>query len=405
MTLISDEGKPASPVDGWGDIVKNSVVYVNISDARQCVIFNSETGVLYKNLDISILNHVFPLKNDLIAFKQERVTLAKFVYDPHTNNIVQTRPNGEIWVNLYDPPAWKKDHYFFNKPLPPRQSKPSDLFIRYLNHLCDGDAASISYVIDWLHVALTSRNYTILTAIGEEGIGKGVLGKIMESLVGVGNFSRVRDSVFKERFNAPLKDKQIVYVDEVCIKTVEEANRIKDVVNDKVEIERKGVDAELKDNYASFYLSSNEMDAVKISGSDRRFSIVQLTDKSLLTSFTTEEIRELISDKEVAHLASYLLGHTVTNDMMRPFKSARYEEVKEAGLAEWELWLLDEWYPSKLVGDEVEITTVKEQIAINFPYMKQSPGRERLKKFIAKYPNKFRFYQKFPSGKRYVKIL
>ncbi|MBK7962484.1 MAG: hypothetical protein IPK04_15625 [Bdellovibrionales bacterium] len=88
--------------------------------------------------------------------------------------------------------------------------------------------------------SLQNRNLTILTAIGEEGIGKGILGEIMEDLHGKQNFIKVRDTVFKEKFNAPFENKTLVYVDEIKITTREALDRIKDVVNWQIEIEKRG---------------------------------------------------------------------------------------------------------------------------------------------------------------------
>src|SRR6185437_15064174 len=114
---------------------------------------------------------------------------------------------------------------------------------------------------------------TLLCTIGAQGIGKGVFGSILEALHGEANAVKVRDQVFKGQFNAPLANKTLVYVDEIALTTKEAHDRIKDVVNQKVEIESKGKDPVQLKNYASFYLSSNSFDAIKLEAGDRRYSI------------------------------------------------------------------------------------------------------------------------------------
>lgn len=370
---------------GWKQIVLNSELFINIKDPSEVCLTNLSTGYIERNISEIGIKKLLT-REETASFYHMSVRVAQFIYDPHASGPLTKSIEGGEQLNLYQPPAWKKDSYFKHTELPPAPSALPSLYERYFTHLTAGDAGSMTYLLDWLSNSLRGRNFTILTAIGEPGIGKGVLGEIMSGLVGQSNFSRVRDSIFKKQFNGPLRFKQIIYVDEVAITTNEEADRVKDVVNERLEIERKGKDAEETDNHASFYLTSNRMDAVKIESSDRRFSIIQLTDTPLLKVFPARDIQELSKPANLQELALYLNSRTITSNLMKPFRSERFDDVLEAGLSEWELYLAESFFPSKEVGSEIPMTMISDDLKANFPYMKRAPGRHKLEGFARKYP-------------------
>lgn len=370
---------------GWKTIVLNSELFINIKDPTEVCLTNLSTGYIEKNISEIGIKKLLS-KAELASFNEQNVRVAQFVYDPHAKGPISLSAKGGELFNLYQPPQWKQDSYFKHIELPPAPSALPSLYERYFTHLTAGDSGSMEYLLDWLANAIRGRNFTILTAIGEPGIGKGVLGEIMSGLVGYDNFARVRDTVFKKQFNAPLRNKQIVYVDEVAITSNEEADRIKDVVNDRLEIERKGKDAEEVNNHASFYLTSNRMDAIKIESSDRRFSIIQLTDTPLLRVFPKPDVSALTKAGNIQELALYLSSRTITNDLMKPFRSERFADVLEAGLSEWELYLAESFFPAKEVGSEIPMTVISDDLKASFPYMKRAPGRHKLEGFARKYP-------------------
>ena len=388
---------------GWKKIIRQAYVFTNVHEQSESCLVDIQRGYLNPKFDFAALRLVFDDKRELASYCAERVKLAEFVYNPLATGTFSVNSSGGEQLNLYQPPKWKHASYFTNAQLPQSPSAAPVLIDRYLNHLCNGDLPSKEYILDWLCTALKGRNYTILTAIGKPGIGKGRLGDIMGKLVGDSNFTKVRDSVFKAKFNAPLKNKQIVYVDEVAIKNTEEANRIKDVVNQFMEIERKGVDAEHVENHASFYLTSNQMDAVKIDAGDRRFSIIQLTDASLLTQFSPAQIEELSSDSVIAELALFLLARKPAHNMFFPFRSQRFDEVKEAGLSEWELWLIEEFFANQAIGTVTTLEQIKVRLRENFPYFKQPPGRLKIQDLVEKYPKILLFGKK--AGIRSVEVV
>jgi hypothetical protein len=169
--------------------------------------------------------------------------------------------------------------------------------------------------------------------------------------------------MFKGKFNSQIMNKRLVYCDEISIRNKEDEDKLKLVVNDFIEVERKGIDAEEISNYANFYISSNNLDAIKLSGDDRRFSIINLTDIKLIEIFNDKEIKELLEQKNIDKLAQVLYYRKVDKEgMKKVFISERTRLVRESALKEWEDWFLTEYcvdnagrsIKQKTVSDDVE---------------------------------------------------
>lgn len=382
--------EPLLPVNGSQalvDFVRRATAFQNMADPSETSVIDLSNG---DTMDISpiVIEQVLG-RAEFANYKRTNIRHAAFEYNPRSGAPTRANALGIEVFNTYQPPEWLKAAYYSrNKPTLVPQI-PS-LYEGFFRHLTGNHAESYQYLLDWLATSMTGRNLTLLTAIGEQGVGKGTLGQILESLHGRTNFAKVRDQIFKAHFNGPLANKTLVYVDEADLKTKEAQDRMKDVVNPFIEIERKGFDAITVQNWASFYLSSNSMDAVRIEAGDRRFSIIQLTDEKLIATPFRDRVEELTAPESVAELAGYLLGHQVTNDMMRPFRSARYEQVKEASLFEWEEFVLYEW----AIGATGRVPLKKVQDALVMGCgLRAAPGRAKLEQLAKRYPERLRFHR------------
>lgn len=348
------------------------------------------TGLLYVKNE----GYVLPileesLRNMLGAdglkyYRASNYKYCKFVYSPYRLEPLFTDERGILTYNTYQPPQWQHRLFFFGEPLAPPPKEPPKIYQEFFAHLCNGEQDSIEYTYDWLATAIRGRNLTMLVAIGDEGGGKGVFGRIMQKLFGA-NYVRVRDTVLKNKFNKPLQNKRMVYFDEVTLTTDEHHNALKNLVNDEIEIEAKGVDEKSIVNFASFFISSNNLHAIKPSSSDRRFSIIQITDNKLwgAPNKLIERIdSEILNDENIDAFARWLNARQFERNMLMPFRSKRFEDVKEASLNEWEYYIVFEW-TSKKVNKFVPINQIQDDLrhhtAIN-------PGRVKLSQLTKKYP-------------------
>jgi hypothetical protein len=348
---------------------------------------------------LSNLTMLFDPKFDI----RSRVKQCTFVYDPFKLEQIYEPTYGSVYYNTYQPPNWQSDA-FYNKVKIPITEKLPEIYSKFLDHLLDNDSESKGYVLDWLANAIQDRNYCILTTIGSQGIGKGVLGDVMRMLVGDNNYSKTGNRLLEGKFNSQIKNKRIVYCDEVSIKTHREEEKLKDLINSIVEVELKGKDAELTTNFASFYFSSNSIDAIKLYADDRRFSIVNLTSKKLSEIMSKDEIGRLLDPESIAELGRYLFCRPIdSSKMLTVFKSARTEEVRSASLAMWHDWFLDE-YAMDHKGKVVKLQDAGDAVEDKFG-SKIRPGRPAFMDLQSRFPNKYKVAKKTLEGKQVWCIL
>ena len=331
---------------------------------------------------------------------------AQFTYNPMEATRLY-RQGLDWFYNTYQPPTWYENVFYSkgNIEVSKREELPL-LYKQFFLHLVKDHEDSYLYVLSWLSNAMKYRNYCVLTAIGNQGIGKGVLGEIMRLLIGEKNFHTSDTRLITKDFNKQFKNKRIVFCDEIQILKIEHVNKFKALINDMIEIEGKGENAVEVKNYASIYIASNNFDSIRLTDDDRRFSIIELTDQKLIHYMSTEQISSLIEPKNIKELAEYLWHLVIDQDIMKtPFKSSRTEEVRLAGLKDWEEWLFDD-YAVDNAGETVELKKVSESVESEFG-SKFKPSRRALKKLQEVYPKKFTLvYKTMETGKRawYVKF-
>lgn len=324
----------------------------------------------------------------------DKTYMAEFIYNPFMLKKLYKEDN--FWkFNTYNAPFWLMDHYYYGREI--GKCDMPDCYEKFLIHLTDGDKESYSYILDWLSTMLRSRNYCILSTIGNQGIGKGVLGAIMESMVGKDNYSLTDNRLIKKEFNAQIKDKRLVYIDELKVQNSTEENRLKLLINDTVEVEAKGLDSVNVTNYSSIYVSSNDFDAIRLRGDDRRFSIVKLTDNKLIDIMTQVEIEHLLEDSNVGKFARYLWHRTISRRMNQVFTSDRTAEVRESSLKGWEEWFIEDYW-HKNEGD-ILMTEVSDEIE-NIFGSRTRPSRKAFGKLRELYPEKFGIIRKEVNEQR-----
>lgn len=383
------------------EIILRSHLIVNAEDVEITRVVELDSGRTH-NIHQAVIRKILN-KDEGDDFMKKRQIIAHYTYNPQRSGQLTCSDETGIHIfNEYVPPEWKREWFYRGADIK-AQTIPQ-IYDDFFNHLTGGHVESKTFLLDWIATSIRARNYTILTAIGEQGIGKGVLGHILETMHGVSNYAKVRDDVFKNRFNSRLANKTLIYVDEADLRTKESQDRIKDTVNNTFEVEQKGKDARSCENYGSYYLSSNSYDAIRIEASDRRFSIIQLTDTPLKDTPLINIVDDLMDVKNVNELAAALWHHKVTSDMLRPFRSGRADEVMEAGLTDWEAYVVFDWCDLN-AGHTIDIKTLQQDIvaACN---LRCAPGRRKLAELAKKYPNVLKVCQpEYGESTRMVKVM
>ena len=207
----------------------------------------------------------------------------------------------------------------------------------------------------------------------------------MRRLFGERNYFTGSDKMFKSNFNAQIENKRLVYCDEFMIQEREDEDRLKLIVNDFIEIEKKGIDTKMQKNYANFYMSSNNIDSIRLSGDDRRFSMVMLTEKKF--DWKQADIEALLSDENIKLFAQFLWNLEIDSSEMRSvFRSEKTEEVRSSSLKAWEEYFVFE-YCVKNSNKKILLSDASDELENEFNI---KIGRSRFIKLSTIYPKVFK---------------
>lgn len=340
-----------------------------------------------KKLEFIDSSRLVKIISPKLDWNHKRYT-CKFDYNPYKPFKLK-KIDGQWVFNLYNPPPWKEAHFYSKGriAIEPIDELP-EIYDRFFTHLVAGDAPSFEYLINWMANMEQARNYCILCTIGTKGIGKGVLGEIMRKLVGEQNYQLTDNRIINKDFNGQLLNKRLAYLNEVKVVNDQQANKLKSLIDDFIEVEKKGVDAKTVQNHCSIYFSSNQLDSIPITSDNRRFSILELTDVQLPKVMSGAEIKSLTSDENIDKLARYLYGRKVNeDDMLKVFVSERTQTIIEFGLDVWQDEFRQEYLPN-MRGQTKTVREVSEDIK-ELCDLSRGPGRKKLQLLAAKFANEF----------------
>lgn len=275
-------------------------------------------------------------------------------YDMARAVVPDYRPRGPRGVVQETEPTTKEKINIFNKYVPahwdrwrsenPREwaklpSAPPSLFIKLLKHLIP-DSSERKYLYAWLYASLTKRSYVYLVLCGAPGAGKNRLKLVIRALHGYDNSNDGKKSTLTERFNAQLSQGTLTWFDELKYNEDME-NVMKEIQNDYISIERKGVDATSSSTiHSSMVISNNKPRDNFIAFDARKFAPLMLAGKDLRHSMTDREIETLSRKVEVgkpgydvrfvAQIAKWLLSIGATH-------YAKYSNLEYRGPMFWTL--------------------------------------------------------------------
>jgi len=281
------------------------------------------------------------------------------IYRPHDRNrLVDRDTSTHKGLNTYNPPTWKKKWFdgkskgIEAKPLPPQYKE-------FLEHLTGSHKESYEFILDWLAISLTSTNKTFLCTIGDPGVGKGTLARIIKKLHGDSNTSWVKLDSINKQFNKNFGNKTFLYLDEAGFVDSKTNDKLKMLNGEDIELELKGVDAETVENYANVCISSNSLESLEFDEKDRRMSIVNLTSERFDLKFAYEPTTAaLLNDENIADFAAYLWNRKYNvKNISVAFRDKRAKEMQNSRVLDWQRVLLKE-YALINAGKDVRATEV-----------------------------------------------
>lgn len=363
----------------WLRFLKKSELVVNLSDDADHFVYNKEDHTINHITKQNILREMG--KQDGTQFLKTARTVI-YQYEPFTHKVFFTNDDGHPAFNLYEPPSWLFEH-FHNRAQIPQSAIPT-IYQELFSHLMD--QPSYEYLLDWIANGLRRKNQTYLCAIAAPGTGKNTLASIIAAVFGTKNQVNVPDQVLKTHFNAALKDRQFIFIDEIFIKEGEQTDRLKGLVNNTITIEEKGKDTQNVKNYASVFLASNKYDGIRLESGDRRFSVVNFTDVPLHKNdklFALVEMGEHLRADYINQLGQYLWHRKVTHSMYKPFISVKTAQIIEANLKGWERIILR--VAKANPGQHKSLDAL--QLMIELETRHGAPGETKIRDLCKKYPD------------------
>jgi hypothetical protein len=255
---------------------------------------NILVGVDQRKKDVFVLNkkyEVMPINVDSWkevlghkAYGDLDKVFCKLIYNPYTTKKVIDESKPIKVINTCCHPEWR---YSEEEP-----KKLDPLFLEFFEGFFK-TKESLQYTCSWYLNSIYDRNETALVLVGAKAIGKNIFCSTFNRMVGEINVSNQANNAYTEKFNGFLKNKRIVVADEVSFKDGQEKNRVKKYFNKLQSIEEKGRDAETIEVFVSMVMLSNDVRDLYIEADDRRFSCIDLTDKTLPSRMTPKQIIKL----------------------------------------------------------------------------------------------------------------
>ena len=205
---------------------------------------------------------------------------------------INTYGQEEDILNTYIPPAWMN----YASQVKVKDSLPKS-FEKLVNHLFPLEIER-EYLFSWIWHSLFRRSFVYLVLCGPPGTGKNRLKLILRALHGHENTIDGKRSTLVERFNSQLSDATLAWFDELSY-DMEMENVMKELQNDSISIERKGLDATRSTKiYSSLVVSNNKPRDNFIAFDSRKFAPLLLTGKRLETSMEPSTIAKMSAKVE-----------------------------------------------------------------------------------------------------------
>jgi hypothetical protein len=335
---------------GADDVIKGFsydglVPFISVENHNKIIFFDKKskqiTNLSYdtysQTVDKEYKIRPMPAKIEFNPYRPEQIYMGEYIGQDCTH------------INTYRKPEWQIGKKLSNEEAK-KLSKLPNIIDDFFTHLFP-DQNCREFVYDWLHFALASRCETYLVMNGAKGVGKNVLSNIVcASLVGKNNHKIAHKGAL-DKFTVILAECRMIVFDEFKIVDDESINTLKRYANSDQMIERKGIDVgQTEETYNSYIICNNAVTDMRIEWDDRRFSVVDLTDKKLEDAWSEDKIAtllELIQDPTCDEMRSFgywLLYRSpkVMTSAFSVYKGDHFYKLCYTSFPEWAKMIIDE---------------------------------------------------------------
>jgi hypothetical protein len=243
-----------------------------------------------------------------------------------------------------------------------------DLFLKHLkDNVCKGNDEYYYYLFHWLAtmVQYPARPGEVAVVLrGGQGVGKGMIGRIIGSLFGV-HYKYVSDPKhLVGSFNAHLRDGLFLFADEAFFAgDKKHESNLKALITETLRtIEAKGVDAEQHPNFLHIMMASNSAWVIPAGADDRRFFVLDVGEEQkqnrayfqpLLEQMKNGGREKLLHTLMTADLSGFDLGKVPKTDALKEQKTYSYT-IEQS-------WWLEKLEAGSLFDDGLWTTRVEKQ--------------------------------------------
>lgn len=179
--------------------------------------------------------------------------------------------------------------------------------------LCTGNAEQYEYLINWLAYCAQYPERQAEVAIvlrGGKGIGKSTLGRLMVSIFGAHGMQITHARHLLGNFNGHMRSTLMLFADEAFFAgDAQGASVLKGLVTEEyLVVEQKGVDPVQVRNRLKIIMASNSDWVVPVSGDERRFFVLEVSDERQGDHDYWRELNKHIANGGDAAFLDYLLN-------------------------------------------------------------------------------------------------
>lgn len=282
----------------------------------------------------------------------------------YTNRRVNDKPLGTYWFNhaqrrqlegiVFAPGKVTPGQYNLWRgfAVNPKEGDCS-LYLKHIRDIiCSGDENIYNYVIGWMAHSVQNMDNLVGTAIvlkGKQGAGKGIFVREFGRLFG-GHFTHIsQSSHLTGKFNAHLKQTIVLFADEACWGGDKQAEGpLKALITEPtLLIEGKGQDPITVKNHVHVLVSSNNDWVVPCGPEERRFLVVEVSDRRAQDSEYFGAIQEQMDKGGREALLHYLMNYELKGVDLRTFpKTEALFEMKLLGASS----VIKFWYEKLMAG-------------------------------------------------------
>ncbi|MCT7909424.1 DUF5906 domain-containing protein [Arcobacter lacus] len=247
------------------------------------------------------------------------------VFNPFNNNEFIEIGNGTYHLNRFKSSVYMLLEYEFN-PIPTLNLEKNVIFMLIL-HLVNNDRQRADWIINWLAYFFQElkKSQVALVLLGVQGAGKGIFfNEVIKPLFGEEFVKTINDKSLDTRFLGSLVENTMFFnLDEISANKSQK-NSIKNflkalVTNRTITAEKKykNMDKEIP-IFGQVLITSNELYALEIELSDRRFTVFNTGGNLAHCNFLGFGSYEALSNaikSELESFAIYLINYNVDTKM------------------------------------------------------------------------------------------